>query len=183
MQSSTWQWLFHPLVHLQITEQRWSVLVQVGEVDGELRVNVPTWKPAVSKRQLINNVCCKRLSFYTINLFPVPAWSYGNRMASTRVVVVERVVLLNGRTPTSSETRLQQFTDLTLHIHECMTVNSNHQNISNSDNNAQESGCITKFPQRKRKEKLLLHAQLFQFWMMDRNSTWFWEKLLEIKMH
>lgn len=142
VQSSTWQCLFHPLVHPQITAQHCSVLVQVGKVDGKLRVNVPTRKPAVSKRQLINNVCCKRLSFYTINLFPVPARSYGNRMASTRVVVVERVVLLNGRTPTS-ETRLRQFTDLTLHMHECMTLNNNNQNISNSNNTAEEVGCIT----------------------------------------
>lgn len=60
-------------------------------------------------------------------------------MASTRVVVVEWVVLLNGGMPTSPDTRPQQFTDLTLSIHECMTANNNTQNISKSENIAQEA--------------------------------------------
>lgn len=72
-----------------ILEDHWSVLLRwkctetrLAGTDGQLRVNVPSWELAVSKRQLINIVCCKRLCFYTTNMFPVPAWNYGNRLAS-----------------------------------------------------------------------------------------------------
>lgn len=93
-----------------------------------------TLHPDISKSQLINIVCCKRLCFYTTNMFPVPAWNYGNRLASARVVVVERVVLVNGRIPTPPETRLHQFTALTPNIHECINKNTNTSTTTNNNN-------------------------------------------------